>query len=115
MFEVSELIYSILSNNVALAAVVGNKIYPLVADQKDEEPFIVYYVSEESNYSKQGQSQYRIIIAAYHTNYNAAVQLSGLIKDAIFGAAEMFRYVSGTPKLSEEYLISVELNYEYKK
>ena len=115
MFEVSELIYQILSSNTALAAAVGNSIYPLVADQDQELPFVVYSVGEQPTYSKNGQNDYTIQIVAYHENYNDALAVSNLIKDAIFGAAEVFRYISGSPELTAEYLISVKLNYNYKK
>jgi len=115
MFEISELIYSILNTNTALASVVSTKIFPLVADQDTDLPFVLYYVGEEPVYSKQALFAYRITIESYHSNYNDAVKLAEKVRQAIKAATEVFMYESGNPEWIAENTVKVTQIFTYKK
>jgi len=115
MKTVSELIYQILHTYTGVVAVVGDKIFPLLADQDSEVPFIVYLLSEEPVYSKFKKNSYGISVVAYHTNYNALLDLSAQIKAAFEASPAVFRYEGSEPQFNVENLYSIAIRYNYKQ
>lgn len=112
----SDRIYEILNNNAALTALVNDKIFPLVADQGIQYPFVNYHVSEDPAYSKDGKIEVIVSITSYAKSYNDAAELADVVKAALEDAAvpERFYYLGGSPNYNEEKLISVNQNYKYK-
>jgi hypothetical protein len=113
MFEVSEIIYSILNGNAALMA-IAKKISPLVADQKTAMPFVNYAISESASYSKEGKFPYQITISCFAETYNQSLLLAEAVKTAFGASAYQFKYESSNPNYSDEGLIYTTSNYQFK-
>jgi len=55
MITTGKSIYDLLSADTSIAAAVGAKIYPLVAPEGTNLPFIIYERSYNNNYTKDGR------------------------------------------------------------
>lgn len=64
MKEVARQLYNALSNYAALNAVVGTKIYPMLANEKVQPPFCLYGI-ENSNPITKEANEYNIYISVY--------------------------------------------------
>lgn len=114
MRELSEIIYGILSADAGLIAVVGNKIFPLLADQNIKEPFITYNLREEPKYSKEGKLEYTVTVSSFHNTYNDVCDLGDLVKEALLvNSDKYFAYEGGQPYYNEEKQLSVVQSYGY--
>ena len=112
----SDRIYEILNNDAALTALIGNKIFPLVADQGVDLPFVNYHISEDPKYSKEGKLEVIVTVTSFAKTYTEVTEIA----DAVFAAfsnqtvSEIFYYLGGSPGYNEEKLINVTQNYKYK-
>ena len=117
MIKIGETVYNILSNDEAVTDLVGNKIFPLVADINTTFPFIVYkktfYTPE---YTKDGiskkTSQIEIIIAS--DKYNISVDLADKVFKAISAKDRKFRLQNNTEDFIEDTFIQ-NLIYNIEK
>lgn len=50
MAELAEAVYSLLSNDAGVAALVGDRIFPDVSPQRTPSPFVVYSTVSSSSY-----------------------------------------------------------------
>lgn len=99
MIKIGETVYNILSTDTDVTAIVGTKIFPLVADIGTTFPFIVYkknsYVPE---YSKDGITKksavVEIIIAS--DKYIESVELADKVFKAISAKNKNFRLITNT-------------------
>ena len=114
MFEVAELIFTILSTDSGVNTIVGNKIFPLVADQKTKTPFIVYELEELPRYSKGSANEYIITIHGFEDNFNKTIVLSEAIKTALAGAAQIFKYEGSQTHYQSEKELIIKQRYKYK-
>lgn len=82
-------LYNHLKNDVALSALVGTRIYPLVAPQDVLKPYLIY--NEILGNDKQCidggiyQTDTRFQIDCWSLKYSEIKQLKDLVKDAIIG------------------------------
>lgn len=113
MFEVSEIIYQILSSDIEVADVCSDRIYPLIADQNDILPFIVYSVEELPVYSKNKKNAYVITVNAFAETFNDVADLNSKIKAAFLNASEIFKYNGSSPNYNDEGLFSLTQKYSY--
>ena len=113
MFEVSEIIYSILTGNTALMALV-TKVSPLVASQSTVMPFVNYAISEDASYSKENKYPYQITIGCYAETYNQSLQVAEAVKTAFKETAYRFKYEGSNPNYNEEGIIYTTSNYQFK-
>jgi len=113
----ADRIYEILNNNAALTALVGDKIFPLIADQGVQLPFVNYYLSEDPAYSKDGKIEMIVTVASFAKTFLDAAEIADVVKTAFEDQAipEQFYYLSGSPTYNEQRLISVNQNYKFKK
>jgi hypothetical protein len=108
MIKIGETIYNILSNDIDVTEIVGNKIYPLVADVGTTFPFIVYkkssYVPE---YTKDGISKKNAIveITIASDNYKQGVDIADKVFKAITTADTKFRLENNTEDWLEDTFI----------
>jgi hypothetical protein len=80
-------IYKILKDHAGLGALIADRIYPTVAAQKEEYPFVIYTVIEQIPVNRLSgralMDQIRVEITAYSKkvvdNYSIAIQ----IRDAL--------------------------------
>lgn len=84
---VGKVIYDILSNDADVIAIVGTKIYPMRAGQKQDIPFLVLdTVSQEPTQSKTGASLldiYRLQVSGFHYKYGILVDLMEKVRTAL--------------------------------
>lgn len=117
MIKIGETVYNILSTDIEVTNVVGNKIFPLVADTNTTFPFIIYrknsYVPE---YTKDGISKksatVEIVIAS--DKYNIGVDLADKVFKAISAKDRKFRLQNNTEDFIEDTFIQT-LIYNIEK
>lgn len=108
MIKIGETIYNILSTDTDVTALVGNKIYPIVADVNTSFPFIVYRKSSYTpSYTKDGISSksatVEIVIAS--NTYNLGADIAEKVFKAISAADKKFRLVTNSDDYSEDTFI----------
>lgn len=89
MITTGKSIYSILTANASITALVGTKIYPLVIPEGTTLPCIVYERSYENKYTKDGlaYSNSTVNITIISDNYKKTIEIS----EAAFTALNMYR------------------------
>ena len=84
--KVGLVIKEILSSSEELKAIVGDKIYPLIAPA-DEYPFVVYRrsgsIPEDSKDRRIISSESTIEICSVSDDYGKAVEIASLVGDAL--------------------------------
>lgn len=84
---VGKAIYDILTNDSTIEGLVADKVFPNVAAQTTEFPFIVYDVtSDDPEDTKDGVSTLdanSIMVSGYADNYSRAADLAVAIRDAL--------------------------------
>lgn len=84
---VGKAIYSILSNNASVDALISDRIYPNVAKQTSAFPFVVYNVTGDSpTVTKDGVSdldENAILILCYSQTYSQASDLADKVRTAL--------------------------------
>ena len=85
--EIGKAIYSILSNDATVSAMVSTRIFPIVAAQDTAFPFVVYTITnQEPSMTKDGVSPLDTIsvqIDCYALEYDANVTLSNAVRSAL--------------------------------
>lgn len=86
--QIGKLITAALRTNDALAAAVGNKVFPIVSKEGTAYPFIVYRRSGITpSYTKDGRAgevvTVEIVVAA--NNYTSSVEIADMVRDTIDG------------------------------
>ncbi len=120
MLELSKIIYSGLKASIAINEVVGTKIFPLLADQEVDFPFIVYRVEQLETKTKDRSVEYLVTILSFQTTYDLALELSEKIQDTMKLVAvnnKSYRFVktSAAPFLTEDRQIYVEQKFNIIK
>lgn len=84
-------VYNILSNDAAVTAIVGTRIYPVVARQQDQEPYVVYSVVNDIPHdTKTGVSRVDFVRVQFNmvaADYSQLEDLSAAIRSALDRAA----------------------------
>lgn len=84
---IGKVIYNILSTNSLLTPLVGNKIYPLVAEQTTEYPFIVYFRDNITNktYTKDGYCEDLVTftINCVSTDYSEGLEIANEVRKCL--------------------------------
>jgi len=78
MAKVGDIIYHVCTTDANLST-LGDRIYPVIADQNPNPPFLVYTMigSEyEPTKDKHAQVVRRMSLAVWHTNYDLAYDLA---------------------------------------
>ena len=102
MLMISNLVYNHLKEfNDANANVLAGEIFPLVAPIDASNPFAVYRVSKETNFSKQGIKDVNVVITLVGDDYE---QICGLADDleAHIETKEGFNYISTEPGVNPD-------------
>lgn len=84
--DIGKAIYKILSNNIAVASLVGTRIAPNVMKQSSAFPFIVYDVNSEPEGQKDSVAlldKASIMVSAYCKTYSEASTLANYIRTAL--------------------------------
>jgi hypothetical protein len=115
---ISNLIYTTLSTHSALTTLLSNgadSIYPLVAEAKEDYPFITYAASYESTPSKDGVFTYSIAVFSFAESYNDAVNIADKVNDAIVASSDVFIIQSGQPVVTDENQFYIQQTFNIKK
>tara|TARA_R110002020_G_scaffold731_4_gene3639 strand:+ start:4704 stop:5795 length:1092 start_codon:yes stop_codon:yes gene_type:complete len=85
--KVGKVIYKLLSDNTAVAGLVGTRIAPSVMEQSSQFPFIIYdIVNDSPDRQKSTTSQlntYKVLVSAYSQTYTEASFLGNYIRTAL--------------------------------
>lgn len=84
--QIGKVINSLLSGNADLVTIVGDKIYPLIAETETTYPFIIYKRTEvKPEYTKDYHTQDRLTVevVAASSTYAESVEMADLIRDSI--------------------------------
>ena len=120
MLELSEIIATGLLQNTAVATIVGTKVFPLLADQEVDIPFIVYRVAKFSQATKDNAFDYEVTIISYTNTYNDSLSLADAVIEAmkvvnLNNKAYTFNDAGATPFVDEEQKYYVEQKLNIKK
>ena len=87
MITIGKKIYSILKNNQAVSALIGSKIYPLIAPEGTPLPYVLYQRSYRGSGSKDGQvaGDIRVNFAVFAKTYLESIQIAQAIEQALVG------------------------------
>ena len=114
MFEISDLIYKILTEATGVNAIVGLNVFPIIADQKTQTPFIVYELEELPRYSKGSDYEYLITVNGVEETPTKAFILSDAIKTAMENANEVFKYEGAQTHYQNEKELIIKQRYKIK-
>ena len=84
--SINKYIYAILSNSDELKKIVGNNIFPLVAEEETSFPFVVFRRNNITpNYAKiQGVNDLvSFVVSIADTNYSKTVEISEIIRNEL--------------------------------
>lgn len=115
---ISQLIYTTLSSFSALTDLLADGaggIYPLIAEDKQDYPFITYAASYENNPSKDGAYSYNIAVFCFAETYNQAVAIADQVNAAIIASPEVFSIGSGQPVVTDENQFYITQTFTIKK
>ena len=120
MLELSNVIFAGLSGDTNVTGLVGNKIFPLIADQEVERPYIVYSVEKNEPLTKDGANDYTVEIVCYENNYEDALKLHNYIIEAMqqvnyANTNYYFKDNGASADLTEDYGIKVKQILNIKK
>jgi hypothetical protein len=84
---IGQAIYTLLSTNVGIKAIVDTRIYPMLAEQFADMPYIVYRtISKVPNNTKgggRGFDRYRVQIDCVGTSFTSLEDLADKVRTAI--------------------------------
>ena len=87
-FKITTVVRALILANQEIAALIGSRIFPVIAPEKTEGDFIVYYRDEYSkDRTKMGISGQtcKIIVAAVSSDYDTSQDLADLIDETLDG------------------------------
>lgn len=115
--SINKYIYSILSKDEKLKEMVGNKIYPLIAEESTTFPFIIFKRNNiVTEYCKDGKvidnAEFSIAIAA--KNYNQTVDIAERCRELLEWKRNDYFKMIHLIGVSEDYIDDayiLELNF----
>lgn len=111
MIQIGKAVYQILSNDTKVKEMVGNNIYPLVANQGTTYPFIIYRrtgiepVTSKDRFICNEVTSVDVIIAS--DRYDESIEVAELVKDALSGKNGIYSDI----KVIDINMISADEDY----
>lgn len=111
MIQIGKAVYQILSNDTKVKEMVGNNIYPLVANQGTTYPFIIYRrtgiepVTSKDRFICSEVTSVDVIIAS--DRYDESIEVAELVKDALSGKSGIYSGI----KVIDINMISADEDY----
>lgn len=111
MIQIGKAVYQILSNDTKVKEMVGNKIYPLIANQGTTYPFIIYKrtgiepVTSKDRFICSEVTSVDVIIAS--DRYDESIEVAELVKDALSGKSGIYSGI----KVIDINMISADEDY----
>lgn len=110
--QIGKVIYSKLSENEIIQNVVADRIYPVIAEQTTNYPFIIYYRNSIVNtiFNKDGsvEDDVSFSITVVSTKYNESADLANEIRK-IF---EKIQIPNNLMRITNSRLIAIDESYE---
>jgi hypothetical protein len=110
--QIGKVIYSKLSENEIIQNVVADRIYPVIAEQTTNYPFIIYYRNSIVNtiFNKDGsvEDDVSFSITVVSTKYNESADLANEIRK-IF---EKKQIPNNLMRITNSRLIAIDESYE---
>lgn len=105
--NISKHLYSILSNDSELKQMIGNKLYPIIAEEQTTFPFIVFKRNSINvEYSKDGSSIDRInfSIAIAAKNYNQVIAIAVRCRELLENRKDDYFKLVHFASITEDYV-----------
>lgn len=115
MIQTSKDTYNLLHTDAGVTAIVHEDIFPLLADQDCDYPFITYHVTERPSISKNNATEFTITVRSFESSYNKALTLAAAVKNAFANAPQRYQYLGSEPLTAEGDVIYVEQIFNVKK
>ena len=110
--QIGKVIYSKLSENEIIQNVVADRIYPVIAEQTTNYPFIIYYRNSIVNtiFNKDGsvEDDVSFTVTVVSTKYNESADLANEIRK-IF---EKKQIPNNLMRITNSRLIAIDESYE---
>ena len=110
--QIGKVIYSKLSENEIIQDVVADRIYPVIAEQTTNYPFIIYYRNSIVNtiFNKDGsvEDDVSFTVTVVSTKYNESADLANEIRK-IF---EKKQIPNNLMRITNSRLIAIDESYE---
>lgn len=110
--QIGKIIYNKLSENEIIQEVVADRIYPVIAEQTTNYPFIIYYRNSIVNsiFNKDGsvEDDVSFSITVVSTKYNESADLANEIRK-IF---EKKQIPNNLMRITNSRLIAIDESYE---
>ncbi len=114
--ELAELLTTLLTTNADFTAVMGNKLFPLIADEGTAAPYAVYRVDEDEEISKDGAQRYYVSVGLVFPpkNYLGALELKKKLVPLFLGASNcnFQKMPSPTEYIDDAFIVVATLNFE---
>lgn len=83
--SIGKVVYNILSSDNNLKKIIGDKIYPLIADEGTTFPFVIYSrIGIDQQSSKDStDDEIRVLVQVATTNYQQSVEIAELIRSTL--------------------------------
>lgn len=107
---IGKVIYKLLSQNEELESLVGNKIYPLVAENSATYPFVVFYrngISNNPNKDGYGEDNVNYTIVVVSNKYSESIEIANKIRQTI----EFKRYVTDDMEIYDSHMINIDESF----
>ena len=109
---IGKVIYSKLSENQTIQEVIADRIYPVIAEQTTNYPFIIYYRNSVVNtmFNKDGSVEDNVdfTVTVVSTKYNESADLANEIRK-IFEKREI---PTNVIRITNSRLIGIDESYE---
>ena len=83
--SIGKVVYNILSSDKSFKEVIGNRIYPLIADEGTIFPFVIYSrigIDEQSTKDSTSE-QIRVLVQVAANNYQQSIETAEIIRAAM--------------------------------
>lgn len=83
--SIGKVVYNILSSDNNLKKIIGDKIYPLIADEGTTFPFVIYSrIGIDQQSSKDStDDEIRVLVQVAANNYQQSVEIAELIRSIL--------------------------------
>ena len=94
--SIGKVVYNILSSDKSFKEVIGNRIYPLIADEGTSFPFVIYSrigIDEQSTKDSTSE-QIRVLVQVAANNYQQSIETAEIIRAAMEHKSGTFNNLS---------------------
>lgn len=118
LVAISETVYSDLSTHAPLVALLTNgvnSIRPLIAEKKDGDRFVTYYIKYQKAAAKPNVNQYEVAVQSWATDYDETLEIADEVANAFGESANVYEYLSAEPRFNEQGIFYTEQIFSIKK